>query len=1268
MRRNLIVTIFALLFLLPRLGASSAIAQNLTFFSAPPAVGAGLQVANVGVRLSDSQHAGIFVSLTVNDSTLAYVARDETSAGAGTVSQFVPNGTDYAYFVVQGLENVTGSVTITASAPGFANDQTNVAIDTPQFRVQGLAAGLATIDPDDDFLVQTGRDFGSYWQVDKVRVGGPGLSVGITLSDPAVADLITTAQTGPAVTVSIPGGQSTSGAGVAAGGVAFSPQTAGVTDVTVTIPGFVGLDGGIVQVTVDPATISFSGLPMKLGAGLSSRNGALAIGLNGTAHGGTTVHLASQDSSLVLVAADNTSPGTSAVDIFVPDGSAYGIFFVHALEHVTGIGSIVASAPGFVTASDGVEVVTAVMDIKNLIGTLDALDPNDPFTVEVGIPNASGTTVFEQQPVRPGSPGANIALVSDNPAVGLLAAGAAYGDTVSVQIAPGTWSAAAAFDGVGAGSTTVFPVSDDFTPALNAFQTVVVTQPLLSILNTHSFQVGSGLQAEGIVYLSAPFHGGTTVHVAVDNPATALVSASADSVGGTSVDLFVADGNQSGIFYLQALEGIVDAFNVTVSAPGFRDTIQAYAAVTPAISIKMASYYVSTLGDEQTAITVPDEFVAEIGWASGTTSVSRQPLRAGSPGIDVTAQVSDPAIGAIVSSTGSGAAQVVRIEALQQETPVNLAAGGFAFDGLSAGPVTVSVSSPGFTPQTRAAKDLTVQAASFVTSPLADTGAGLVGAQNWWQLNGTDHGGVQVHVSVSDPAVALLAPDATTPGLAAIDIDVSDGDRYVIFQVHALEDTVGTVTVEISAPGFVSQQSTATVVTPYVGLQALPATRDVNDPPASIVARIGTPNALNGAIAVLQPRRPGGPPLVATVTSSDAAIAEILNLAGASDSLQVMFDVGAAVTPTGVVNGGLAFSGVGPGVVLTSVSLPGFAAVGTATQEITVVQNGVALLGFPGALGAGLQTEPLVARLNSSTHGGTNVRLASSDAAQALVSTGVAQSGSDTIQVFVPNGQQDATFHIQALEGAVGNVTITALVAGQVVGSRAIDIVTPGVAIASLADTLLLVDPNDEFLVQVGVPTADATGLAVTQSVRAGGLPLVCPLVLDNGVPADLVAQTMVADSLAVTIAPGAFQSAATVAGGGVALAPVTAGVVTVAAGPPGFTLTVASTRTVVIRDDLSAVGRIPAVTALRGNYPNPFNPTTTIEFSLARAGQVRLDVYDLRGLRVRRLVAENLPAGAHSVSWNGTDDRGRSQAAGVYFVRLQAPDGTLSHKVALIK
>jgi hypothetical protein len=91
--------------------------------------------------------------------------------------------------------------------------------------------------------------------------------------------------------------------------------------------------------------------------------------------------------------------------------------------------------------------------------------------------------------------------------------------------------------------------------------------------------------------------------------------------------------------------------------------------------------------------------------------------------------------------------------------------------------------------------------------------------------------------------------------------------------------------------------------------------------------------------------------------------------------------------------------------------------------------------------------------------------------------------------------------------------------------------------------------------------------------------------------------------------------------------------------------------------------------TRLLANTPNPFNPSTTVRYEIARESNVRVDVFDARGGHVRTLVDERQQAGAYAVEWNATDHLGQSLASGVYFYRL-AVDGHVvdTRKMALLK
>jgi len=93
-----------------------------------------------------------------------------------------------------------------------------------------------------------------------------------------------------------------------------------------------------------------------------------------------------------------------------------------------------------------------------------------------------------------------------------------------------------------------------------------------------------------------------------------------------------------------------------------------------------------------------------------------------------------------------------------------------------------------------------------------------------------------------------------------------------------------------------------------------------------------------------------------------------------------------------------------------------------------------------------------------------------------------------------------------------------------------------------------------------------------------------------------------------------------------------------------------------------------PNVTELVGNYPNPFNPTTTISFALKEAGFVSIDIFNMKGQLVRTLINEEMTAVYHNVVWDGKDSKNKQATSGIYFYKMKAGKYQETKKMILMK
>jgi len=104
-----------------------------------------------------------------------------------------------------------------------------------------------------------------------------------------------------------------------------------------------------------------------------------------------------------------------------------------------------------------------------------------------------------------------------------------------------------------------------------------------------------------------------------------------------------------------------------------------------------------------------------------------------------------------------------------------------------------------------------------------------------------------------------------------------------------------------------------------------------------------------------------------------------------------------------------------------------------------------------------------------------------------------------------------------------------------------------------------------------------------------------------------------------------------------------------------------------LVKSDVSS-STVPSAYKLAQNFPNPFNPSTTIKFDMKAKGLVTLKIYNVAGELVRTLVDEVKDAGSYSVPWNGKNDRGSAVASGIYFYKMDTKSFSQTKKMVMLR
>ncbi len=1139
-----------------------SVAPRVTITGYDLRLGSGTQ-SNTYFILSASNYGTTTVRIESTDPSIVRVAPNRTTAGGAFLD--VPLTQPYITgdFTLSAMEGVTGVVPVVLSAPGFAPDTLLVTVRPLGVEIISLTPTTSSLAQRSAFQVRIG-----YMNVGntalegelELRFGGVPIDVTVTNSDAAVAQLFSQAGSGQSATLTIPVLSTRTQYGASAGGVEFDPLTPGVTTVSVTGAGLVSPATASQQVTVTASAITIN--DARIGSGLQSNTYAQ---LGAPDYGSGTVRVRSLDPALVLVAPQANVAGTEFIDIPMTAPNVGMNVTVSALEGVTGVGRVEVSMPGFIPDTAFVTVRGRGVELLSLPQTTSSLSPSTAFFVRIGILDATGTSIESELPVRTGGVPIPVTVTNSNAAVAQLATATDTAQSIDLAIEVGNTrtlyglgAGGIVFDPLAPGSTTVQVTSPAATPTTQSSWTVTVVGPAV---NAPDVALGSGLQTTSTVTLGASEYGTTTLRIESLDPALVVVAPDANTIGTAFIEIPMTAPTTSINYVLAALEGVTGVGRLLVSAPGF-------APDTVVVTVTGLGVEVLSLPAATSTMNPNTPFQARIGYltAAGTTLGGELPIRAGGSPITVTFQNSAPTVGQLVTSalTGQNVTAVVAVG--DTRTQYSVALGGVAFDPLSSGTTTVSVTAPGLTPTIYASQQVTVTSPGISVGNAA-LGSGLMEAQNA-QLGGSTYGSLNVRIESSDPALVRVAPDLVTAGAAFIDVPMTAPSTSVPFVISAMSGVTGAATVTISAPGFTSATMTVTVRAAGVELLAFPATFLVGQPTSVIYARVGRMNPGGTAIEAEQAVRAGSP-LTLTFSSEAATIATLETTNQTAASVTTTIAPGNTRTLASVATGGVRIVPNGAGITTISVSAAGTVTTPQSSQLIQVFARTIAA---PDALVArGLQV-PHAATLENDTYGTIAVRISSSDPSRVRVAPDASTVGAASIDVPMTAPSTNVPFVISADSGATGTVTLTIEGAGFTTATMTVTLRPAGIELLFVPSNLLVGQPTGVIYARVGMMNAGGTAIAAEQSVRAGA-PLSVTFSSEVAAVATLETTSQTASSVTTTIAPGNSRTLGSVATGGVRIVPVGAGISTISVFAPGVVPTALAAQQVQVTAHTMTVG-----------------------------------------------------------------------------------------------
>ena len=522
-------------------------------------------------------------------------------------------------------------------------------------------------------------------------------------------------------------------------------------------------------------------------------------------------------------------------------------------------------------------------------------------------------------------------------------------------------------------------------------------------------------------------------------------------------------------------------------------------------------------------------------------------------------------------TSGATGQQVSGVQILsgQSRTPSTVAAGGVAFDSLGAGTTQVSATSPGLVAGPPITVNVTAPGMTLPFFPRTAAAGTTEGSGFRAILNAPAPTDVTITIASSNPAVALVAPnDTTTPGTASVDIVVPAGQTNAFYRLDAVEGGEGqTATITATAPaGYTPPPAGTVTVNPLgfdiIGLSTTHTSFDIDDPFLVRLREVIGGNVTGSEKSL----RAGHPGLTFTFDNSNASVAQLVT-SGATgqqvSGVQIPNGQSRSRTPSSVAAGGVAFDSLGTGTTQISATATGQTGlVAGPAITVTVDTPTITLFSLPTIVGGGLQVNGFRVRLGApAPAGGIDVTLAVSNAAIALIGPfNTTAAGSGNLVLSIPAGSTDAIYSIQGVPGAgLGGdqtVTLTASAPGFVDEIGTITVRQPALDILGLNLTTTAAAADDPFAIRIGIANDTGTAMQSEQVWRPDLGDLTVGVFSSNDTVGQVVTLTSSGATVNVTIPAGGSRSPGNVAGGGVALDPLTAGTTTVSASIPGFLTT----------------------------------------------------------------------------------------------------------------